>query len=585
MKKIRLISTSFCLLFALKIQGQFFSKITNSPISIINSDSRSVNWIDINNDDWLDCFISNGPSGGQNNFLFINTGSGSFTLAASDSIVLDNKPSDGATFGDINNDGSIDAFVANWYNINNLFYTNNGNGSFTKSNSEIISNDLGYSETAAWGDYDGDGLLDLYVTNSAGQKKNYLYHNTGNGTFLKINSGDLVIDANYSRNVNWTDIDNDGDLDVFVTNENGQNENLYLNNGSGNFTKITSGTLLNDGGNTNSSSWADVDNDGDLDVFLANDQGFNSLFINEGNLVFTKILSDTVSTTPSRSFSSAWSDIDNDGDVDLFVTNSFGISNKLVNYLYINQGNGTFIRNSSDITASDSAFSYGCAFGDYNNDGFEDLAVATCRFGGIDQKNSLYQNVTNSNNWIAFKLIGTVSNASAIGAKIRVKAIINGNAVWQMREISSQSSYCGQNDLRPHFGIGDATKIDSVKIEWPSGIVDYLTQLTINQFKNVTESANSTDISDSKKDNESIVVFPNPTGKIIQIKSLKQTFFAGDEFVLFNSDGKHLLNETLLKNKTEINIDLTTLNLASGAYFVMLVRKNEKVVQKKILIN
>ena len=168
-----------------------------------------------------------------------------FAAVITDPIVLDNKPSDGATFADCDNDGDLDAYVVNWYNEDNLFYTNDGSGNFTQIIGPVADSN-GYSETAAWGDYDNDGLLDLYVTRSgptSGTKRNQLYHNDGGNTFTKILTGEVVTNAFTSRSVNWTDIDDDGDLDIFVSNEGtaNTNENLYRNDGSGNFTRITTG--------------------------------------------------------------------------------------------------------------------------------------------------------------------------------------------------------------------------------------------------------------------------------------------------------------------------------------------------------
>ena len=176
-------------------KAQFFTKIITGPLVSTAGDSRSVNWVDVNNDGLVDCFISNGPSGGQNNRLYINNGSGGFSLTLNDPIVTDSKPSDGATFADSDNDGDLDCFVVNWYNVNNLFYLNTGSGAFSQVTTGIQSNDAGYSETASWGDYDKDGLVDLYVTNSAGSKKNFLYRNTATSTFTKISTGAIVNDV------------------------------------------------------------------------------------------------------------------------------------------------------------------------------------------------------------------------------------------------------------------------------------------------------------------------------------------------------------------------------------------------------
>ena len=148
--------------------GQTFTKITSGPVVTSPADSRSVNWVDVNNDGFVDLFISNGKAGGQNNMYYINNGDRTFTRVTNDIIVLDNKPSDGATFADSDNDGDLDAFVVNWYNQDNLFYTNDGTGIFTQITSTPVVTSGGYSETASWGDYDGDGLLDLYITRSGG---------------------------------------------------------------------------------------------------------------------------------------------------------------------------------------------------------------------------------------------------------------------------------------------------------------------------------------------------------------------------------------------------------------------------------
>lgn len=564
--------------------AQFFSKVTTGPLVNTPGDTRSVNWVDVNQDGFVDCFLSNGPSGGQNNFLFINNGGGSFTRITTDTITKDLMPSDGATFGDINNDGNPDACVVNWYNVNNLLYTGIAGGSFSRQTGPIVANDAGYSETASWGDYDNDGLLDLYVTNSAGNRKNFLYHNTGNATFTKIITGSVVNDTYYSRCVNWTDIDNDGDQDLFVTNESQQNENIYRNDGGGTFTALTSGPLLTNGGNTMSGSWGDYDNDGDMDVFLANDQGFNALFRNNGNFNFTKILNDTLVKTPARSFSSAWSDVDNDGDLDVFITNAFLPGTKQVNFFYTNNGNGTFTRNTTDIITQDSAWYYGCAFADYDNDGFEDLAVATCRFAGIDQPDRLYHNSGNTNKWLTITLQGTISNRMAIGAKVRVKAIINGSPVWQMREISAQSAYCGQSDMRAHFGLGNATQADSIKIEWPSGIVAYYTQVSANQFVQYVETGTTRIAETDGAERGNLRVYPNPAGKQVNIELRGTTFDTNDMVTITDANGTTLKSVKLNTSTRQLRFENNNPVLRPGQY-VISVNHQGKVYTAPLLIS
>ncbi|MCC6460230.1 MAG: VCBS repeat-containing protein [Saprospiraceae bacterium] len=463
---------------------RIFSKVTNSPVSTTPGDSRSVNWIDIDGDKDLDLFISNGPEAGENNFLYRNNGVGVFTAISGDPIVQDNKPSDGATWADVDNDGDNDCFVVNWYGVDNLFYLNKGAGTFQPVSTGYPVGDAGFSETASWGDYDKDGRLDLYVTNSGGTKRNYLYHNDGNNAFTKISSGTPVTDAFESRCVNWVDFDNDGDQDLFVTNESDQDETLYRNT-NGAFSKVNSSPLVSNAGKTMSASWGDYDNDGDQDVFLANDKGNDALFRNDDG-VFVKILSGSPVSSGGNSFGSQWADVNNDGFLDLFVTNSFW-GGPWQNFLFLNDGKGGFQRNLSEVPATDKGWSYGCAFGDMDRDGDLDLAVANCY--QASQPDYLYENhsAEGLNHWLQVELVGTKSNRSAIGAKVRVRATIGGVSVLQMREISAQTGYCGQNQLAAHFGLGDAAIVESIEVQWPSGTEELYVDVYANQFVTLTE--------------------------------------------------------------------------------------------------
>ena len=371
-------------------------------------------------------------------------------------------------------------------------------------------------------------------------------------------------------------MDLDGDPDLFVTNESNEDENIYRNDGGGVLTKLTGGALLTNGGNTMSSSWADFDNDGDLDVFMANDLGDNALFRNDGNFVFTP-LADTVSNSNGYSFSSAWSDIDNDGDLDLFVTNCFHGVVKHLNLLYLNNGNSTFTRISNTAPATDSSWSYGCAFGDYDNDGFEDLAVATVRFGGFDQPDLLYHNDGNANHWITISLTGTNSNRSAIGAKVRVKAIINGNVVWQLREISAQSSYCGQNDMRAHFGLGNTAIIDSIMIEWPSDTVEYFTNVTTDQFIKITEGQGITGIQETRNPLKKLIsIYPNPNREKIFISLPGQRINEGDRVIIRNYNGYTIREIPIQHAVDKYEVDFRKNGIkANGAYLISVVTKEE----------
>ncbi len=400
-----------------------------------------------------------------------------FTRITSGAIVNDGGNSRGSSWGDYDNDGDLDLFVAN-YNQNNFFYQNNGDGTFTKITSGAIVNDGGASLGSSWGDYDNDSDLDLFVANDF-DENNFLYQNNGDGSFTKIASGAIVNDGGSSRGSSWGDYDNDGNLDLFVTNYN-ENNFLYQNNGDGNFTKITSGAIVNDGGNSRGSSWGDYDNDGDLDLFVANFGENNFLYQNNGDDTFTKITSGSIVNDGGFSYGGSWGDYDNHGDLDLFVANYFNQNN----FLYRNDGDGSFTKITSGAIVNDGGHSLSSSWGDYDNDGDLDLFVANDN----NQNNFLYQNNGNGNNWIDIRLIGTVSNTAAIGAKVKVRAIIKGKPVWQMQEVSGQTGYASQNSLNAEFGLKKAAIVDSIQIRWPSGAVNGYANVKVNQFLTLREN-------------------------------------------------------------------------------------------------
>lgn len=501
-----LLGSVFLLAGLQQVPAQQFSKVTTGSIVATPSGSRSCNFLDVNNDDYQDILITNGKTGGQNNFLYLNNGNGTFSLTTGP-IVNDGTPTDGASCADFDNDGWMDACAVNWYNVDNLLYRNSG-GTMVKIDTGVVPNHAGYSEAAAWGDYNQDGLVDLYVTNSAGTNRNYLYKNLGMGGFQKINGIAPVNDGFPSRSTNWIDYDLDGDQDLFVANENGQANNLYRNDGGGAFTSLNATPPVSGNRNSMSSSWADYDNDGDFDLFVANYMEANRLYKGNGIGGFSTA-ANPFGADIGCSWSSSFADYDNDGDLDLFVTNGH-CANNLSNYLYENNGNGTFTRNTTEPMATDQGGSYGCAWGDYDNDGFMDLVVANWQ--GETQANSLYHNNGNANHWMELKLEGTVSNRAGIGAIVRCKAVINGNPVWQMREVSSQTGYCSQNSLEVHFGLGDATTIDSLQVIWPSGIVQEFLNLISHRRYTLTENNPITIVGRNEyiTPKHSLSVFPNP---------------------------------------------------------------------------
>ena len=579
--KIFFISTLSVLFFNV-LNAQLFTKITAGNIVSSFSDSRSVNFIDINNDDKLDIFISNGPSGGQDNFLYINNGDGTFSSLVNDPIVEDFGKSDGATFADVDNDGFIDAFVVNWYGQDNFFYHNNGNGSFSYLPNVEMGEIGTHSETASWADIDKDGLVDLYVSNSGqnnSAEENLFYKNNGNLNFSRLTNGDFVTETDFSRSVNFTDYDNDGDLDLFVTNESNQANDLYQNEGDGTFVKIESGLIVTSHKKSMSSSWGDIDNDGDLDLFVANagyfEEQANQLFRNEGNGQFTDITSLEMSADMGCNYGSTFADYNNDGYLDLFVGSGYCSASKLKDFLYKNDGMGNLIRDTESIPDIPQKCSFGAAWGDYDNDGFLDLMIAQCRngTGQLAHANSLFHNNGNANNWIKIKLQGVESNRSAIGSKVRIKTSVNGVSMWQLREISAQSGYCSQNSLLAHFGLGVATEVDSIIVEWPNGLIQVLEHQNSNLLLKITEGVVDATINPAVFTQIDLQCSPNPVHDILEIKlqfNKLQTIKSNMALLVFDNLGRKVYSNKLDNVNSIFNYSVDTKKWLPGLYFVQI---------------
>ena len=591
-KTITLMSTGLFLLSGAHFNflfAQQFSKVSGGDIVNTPSDSRSVNIIDVNGDVFEDVFISNGLKGGQNNLLYLNNGNGTFTTETNNPIIEDNSPSVGASFGDIDNDGDIDACVTNWYGEVNNFYKNSGNGKFIVNTG--LGNSGSYAETATWGDYDKDGFLDLYITNSAGGNKNMLYHNQGNGIFTRIFTGDLVNESDLSRNANWVDYDLDGDLDLFVTNEDNTANDLYENDGNGVLNKKYLGILTGSSKSSMSSSWVDIDNDGDMDLFIANAGYFqeqnNQIFRNDSG-TFTLVDTGPVVSDGGCSYGSNFADYDNDGDLDLLVTNGYCNSN-LKNFLYQNQGDGTFIRKDEDLPGLPEECSYGSAFGDVNQDGFLDLIIANCQNSqtGIPPKNNFYLNNGNNNHWIRVKLEGTMSNRSAIGATVRAYATINGIQVQQIRQMSSQSGYSGQNSLIAHFGLGDATMIDSVTVVWPLGKKMVLKNQNVDQILNLNEDMVISIDREIQRASFQMKVFPNPSSRFVYFYLTSRDNINNKDITLIMRDmaGREVWNEKVSVQQREFTyeLNLRKLRLSKGTYQLQAFSGNDSSSQLLIV--
>lgn len=482
-------------------------------------------FFDYDNDGYLDIYLINArPQGEQSdttpptNILYHNNGDDSFTDVTRIAGVGDTGYGVGATTGDYDNDGDLDLYLTN-FGGSNVLYQNNGDGTFINVAETARVADTGWGTSCAFADFNNDGHLELYVSNYANYtldahktcyrhnipvycgpssyppQPDLFYHNNEDGTFTDLTkqSGLLSVPAAHGLGVAIGDSDNDGDLDIYVANDQDFNF-LFENRGDGTFEEIglLSGVSCSDMGKAEAGMgvvFADYDNDGKLDITVSNFQNeTNTLYHNQGDNFFI----DTTITAGIAEYTHrylGWGigflDYDNDGYKDIFVANGHTMDNiaevdrstttPQQNLLFRNLGNGQFV----DVTAqmgegfSLRKTSRAAAFGDYDNDGDIDILVTNW-----NQTVDLLRNENgNQNNWIQVKAIGTKSNRSAIGARIKVVA----GEHTQYADVKSSGSYLAFSDLRVHFGLNDAENIDLLEIRWPSGTVDAATNLSVNQ--------------------------------------------------------------------------------------------------------
>ena len=495
-----------------------FTKITSGDIVQDACASMGCAWGDCNGDGYDDLFVANDL--GDNNNLYINNGDGMFESVTTGPVVTDGGHSFAGSWADYDNDGDLDLYVVNTDGVNFL-YNNSGQGTFIRMTAGAPAGDTDMSRGCAWVDYNMDGWLDLFVANGDGGN-NRLYSGNGDGTFTSVTEGPVVNDGGNSMSGSWADYDNDGDPDLFVSNSGGECNFLYANQGDGTFERVMEGSIADDGGESWGAGWADYDNDLDLDLFVANNGGRDFMYDNNGNGSFSLIRSGCLVTGEYACRSASWTDVDNDGFVDLFTSNR-----KENGHLFVNGGDGSF-----EQYATEAANSRGCGWSDYNRDGQPDLFV--CVDGGI---NLLYANtMPNENTWLQIQCVGAVSNRSAIGTRIRVKTWLHDTPVWQMKEISSQTGFGSQNSLMAFFGLDEDSEVDSIEVIWPSGIEWDTAGVASNQRLRIVE----------KLPNRSPVAVNDTLSVVAQTGAVMLYILEND----FDPDGNHLQIDGLITSGT-----------------------------------
>jgi hypothetical protein len=412
---------------------------------------QGVAWSDFDGDGDLDLYAVKDSSP---NLLFRNNGNSTFIDVASFAGVNNSGAGNGAAWGDYDADGDSDLYVSKGSPDANLLYRNNGNSTFAEVGNSAGVADTGSGIGAAWGDYDGDGDLDLYLANSG--SANRLYRNNGNGTFTEAGSTTGVNNSGNGLGVTWADFDDDGDLDIYLANAGSANL-LYRNNGNGTFIDVGPSAGVADTANSQGVSAGDYDADGDIDIYVTNFGAANRLYRNNGNSTFADVGSLAGVNDGGNGIGAAWSDYDADGDLDLYLAN-WGSDNRL----YRNNGNGTFADVAVAMGVNDTGNGTSVAWGDYDADGDQDLYLANNSSTSVLFTNNLGPY---ANTYLAVKVANGLGRATQSGVKVVLKTTVGGTPV-ATGLVDGGTGY-GSQSVRPvHFyGLSPGVSYD-VTIFW-----------------------------------------------------------------------------------------------------------------------
>jgi hypothetical protein len=505
---------------------------------ILETTGCGAAFFDYDNDGWVDIFLPNGTTleGTESpppaNRLYHNNRDGTFTDVTEKAGLVKSGWGQGVCIGDYDNDGFDDLFVTYWGH--SVLYHNNSDGTFTdvtqKAGLDVA--EVTWGAGCAFLDYDRDGFLDLFITNYVdfdlktaplpnasasnciyrgmavncgprGLKKarNHLYHNNGDGTFTDVTekSGIAKAPPSFGLGVLVGDFNNDSYPDIYVSNDS-EAAYLFWNNRDGTFTEgaMIAGVGTDAEGRNQSGmgvAAADYNCDGLLDILKMNfSDDLPNLYHNDGGGLFEEVTLEA-GLGLHRDYlgwGCGFLDVDNDGWPDAFWVNGHvypeleGVKNSPTHFrlpmvLYHNLGNGKFedVSNRAGAALQQKIVGRGAAFGDFDNDGMVDILVNPIN----DLPILLKCESTSGNNWITLKLIGSKSNRSAIGARVRC---VTGKHS-QIDEVRSGGSFMSQSDLRVHFGLGKAPQVDLLEVSWPSGRVDQFNGVAVNKIMTLRE--------------------------------------------------------------------------------------------------
>ncbi len=454
-------------------QDYGFTKLASGSGMQLQTDARGVALADYDKDGLLDVFIS--KSGGPNR-LFRNLGALQFqdvAQSAGVAAVGDNRV---GAWADYDNDGFVDLFAGGMRSY--YLYHNRGNGTF-----EELSNALGLKAStnicaALWSDVENNGRLDLYTANLNAENTFFLH--LADGAFRnEIAAAGLLDPDEPSMGGAFGDYDNDGDRDLYLVHDARKRFRLYRNAGYGSFSNVANGARVDYAGQGMGTTFADFDNDGWLDLYVTN-LDTNAIFFNNGNGTFTNTTMFSGVGDRGMGWGIVVLDYDNDMWQDIYVVNGSGFPPLFLdNVLYRNLGNRKFGIVTNKAGVSSKLDGWCGAAGDLNNDGYQDMVITNWTGECVQT----FINKAGANHYLKIALAGVQCNRYAIGARVKVVA----NGVQQIRELSGGAGYMSQDSPILHFGMAQATKADLVEISWPGGKTERYYDVPVNQQVNYVE--------------------------------------------------------------------------------------------------
>ncbi|EDP72755.1 hypothetical protein FBALC1_16677 [Flavobacteriales bacterium ALC-1] len=531
---------------------------TTNPIS--TTGSYDIAFVDLNGD-FLDDIVS---VSSDNINVHYQLASGGFSMNNIATTSADYTPSWSLAVGDFDRNGYNDLVYGGYPGVTFMKANNTGTGYTEISGSEYV-----FSQRSNFIDINNDGHLDAFVCHDVEPNVYYINDGSGNLTFYQGPSteapngiGTVPGGGNYATV--WIDYDNDRDMDMFIAKCRGgsttiSTNELWRNDGNGVFINVAdsngwyntnypgighnNSSNLGDNVQTWSSAWADFDNDGDMDVYVgasSTSNGLSKLMRNNGDGTFTDVTSGSGVSAANLGIENAPADFDNDGYVDILTNGD----------ILFNNGDFTFTNYAANVPPSG-------AIGDANNDGFLD----------VFRNGNIYLNNTTANNWIKINTVGVNSNINGIGARVEIQT----PAGKQIRDVRSGEGFEFMSSLNTHFGIGSETTIDNITIYWPSGTVDLITNPAINTTHNIVEGSALSVIDDTLTD---VSIYPNPVEDELQIKT---TADITDKIAtVFDISGKRMSSTKLKTNTLDVS------RLSSGIYFLRLESEG-KIIKRKFI--